>query len=175
MTQRCGASVFAVLLSEPIIFCICNISDVSLDCSWQSTTPHSRLTHCTRRHPGHKMDNTFAAQALEMSGCRLLMGNQCQHGGVVDCSWTPVALYPLKSSIAIVHTQHAFHWRVHMRQRCHWQHRKRFSERCKLKRFWPIRLLGWNQALTNHYTLSLSIISISKYTLFRCVTDHTES
>lgn len=42
------------------------------------------VTH-TSRHPGNKTDNTFAAQALELSGGGRLLGN------VVDCSWSPVA------------------------------------------------------------------------------------
>lgn len=41
---------------------------------------------CTRRHPGHKMDNTIAAQGLEMSGCRLLMGNQWQPHELLNSS-----------------------------------------------------------------------------------------
>lgn len=69
----CGSEFFFFLFSQVIIFCICNISDVSLNCSWQSTAPRSGLSHAHTDIQATK----WTTHSLEMSGCGLLMGNQC--------------------------------------------------------------------------------------------------
>lgn len=89
---------------KTVIFYSCNISDVCLDCSWQSTTSHGRLSYA---HVGHKI-NALAAQALEMSGCRLLRENQCQSHELLNSSGH-MALF-MKGSRAIIQLSYSYTW-----------------------------------------------------------------
>lgn len=74
-------------LREVIMFCICNISDVSRDCSWQSTTPRSHLS-CA--HAG--------IQATERTTHSLLRHLRCL---AADSSWE-ISASPTNCEIQMV-------------------------------------------------------------------------